>query len=87
LPNENTVFDGILADLAALGLAASGEGRAALVLASRLDDQLGEESTAALAAAARELRMIMNDLRGRPVGQLADPLDELEAKRARRRTG
>lgn len=64
----------------ALGeVANSAEGRIALVLASRLDDP-ARETGASMAAVARQLTLMLADLVS-PSEVIADPLDELRAKR------
>jgi hypothetical protein len=81
-----SVFESVEKDLKALGLADSAEGSAALVLADRLDVPGESDSLAGLAAAARELRALMDSLRARPVSVKADPLDDLASRRERRRS-
>lgn len=80
-----SVSSGVMADLQALGLTDSGEGQAALTLAEQLDSPAEDETSTGRAALVRELRMVMAGLRARPAKTAADPLDELEAKRAKRR--
>jgi hypothetical protein len=80
-----SVFESVEKDLKTLGLSDSSEGAAALVLAARLDVPDDSDSVAGLAAAARELRQLMEGLRARPVAAVADPLDELVSRRTKRR--
>lgn len=79
-----SVRDGILAELKELGLEDSGEGQSALVLAGRLDSDADEQASG-LASVARELRLQMTELRGRPKPEGKDPLERLQGKLVDRR--
>lgn len=78
------VRDGVEADLTALGMSDTGEGQAALLLAARLDAADGEQG-GGMAAMARELRILMADLRARSIPPDDDPLERLKGKRDKRR--
>ncbi len=82
-----TVRSGTYAELKELGLLKTGMGQAALLLAKRMDQAGANDSSAGAAAAARELRMLMADMRDRPATGAVDPVDELRARRASRRRG
>lgn len=78
---EGGVLGATRAQLAAIGRAESPLGATALVLAGRLD--AGADPGSAMAAMAKELRGIMADLlKEAPV--VADPVDELRARRKAR---
>lgn len=78
-----SVLAAVDAQLAAIGKQADPLGAVAHVLAGRLDLGL-VESGAALTAMSKELRTIMLEL-ARTAGAVADPVDELLARRNARR--
>ncbi len=84
---DDSVRSGVVADLTAMGMLTSGEGQAALVLADALDSPAEDASVSGLAAAARELRMLLADMRARPRAKDEHPLDQLKAKRDSRKSG
>lgn len=69
------------AHLAAIGKEHTPLGETAIVLAARLDG--GDDPGSAMAAMAKELRAVMNEL-SRSAPALKDPVDELRAKRKAR---
>lgn len=73
----------VVAELERLGLTSTVEGRAALVLAARLDSP-ARETGAGLSSVARQLSALMNGLRGQVGVEEPDRIDELEAARVRR---
>ena len=78
---EGGVLVATRAQLVAIGRAESPLGAASLVLAARLD--AGADPGSAMAAMAKELRGIMADLL-RDAPAVADPVDELKARRKAR---
>lgn len=84
-PGGTALTDATRAELTAAGRVDSALGRAALLLAQRLDASEREPGTA-LAALIREHRAARSEaLRGAKAA--ADPVDELRARRDRKRTG
>ena len=72
----------VVAELTAAGMLNSHQGRIALGLARRFD--AGDDTGAALAQVARQLRETMASALASAVPVAVDPLDELRAKRERR---
>lgn len=75
-------LDAVTAELTQAGMLDSHQGRIALGLARRFDDD--NDSGAALAQVARQLRETMASALASAVPVSVDPLDELRAKRERR---
>ena len=81
LPTPDTgegVRSATFAELSAAGRADTAKGRACLLLAARLDEQV--DTAAGMAAAVKQLREALDDaLAGAAVA--ADPVDELQRRR------
>lgn len=74
-----SVYGAVLGELTAAGRQDTAKGRAALLLASRLDEKV--DTAAGMAAAVKQLREALDDvLAGATVA--ADPVDELQRRRA-----
>lgn len=84
MASRTTVRAAVDAELRGLGQTATVYGRTAQRLASLIDDASG---TREVAPVARELRLVMEQIRSGAVLSEADPLDELAAQRERRRSG
>jgi hypothetical protein len=82
LPLAGNVVEAVHNDLAAANLLGTPLGQAALRLAFVIDNA-DETRASGVAAAVRELRSTLADAMHREVKE-ADPIDELEAKRAKR---
>jgi hypothetical protein len=83
LPVTGPVLDALVAVLAARGLQRDPRARALLVLAVRLDDPVGETGSS-LSALHRQFDAGYAALTGAAAVPAADPVDELEERRARR---
>lgn len=81
---RTTVRAAVDAELRSLRCTDTVYGRTAQRLASLIDDASG---TREVAPVARELRLVMEQIRSGAVLSEADPLDELAAQRERRRSG
>lgn len=82
--DTTTVVGAVTAQLEQIGKAGTPTGRAALVLAARLD--AGADPGSAMAAMAKELRATMAEL-AKTATAMVDPVDELRRKREQRRSG
>lgn len=76
--------DSVRAELGAAGVLDSSAGRAALLLAERIE--FGENSGSAVAQMVRQLHDSMARATAAQVAEV-DPVDELRARRERRRAG
>lgn len=79
-----SVLGAVRASLVAIGRENTPMGAAAVVLAARLD--AGGDPGSAMAAMAKELRTTMLELT-RTAPAVADPVDELRARRSQRKAG
>ena len=82
--SPRSVSAAVRAELARVNKSDSSLGLAALALAKRLDE--GDDPGSAMAAMAKELRVVMNELLARAPA-VADPVDELRKRRERRLSG
>ncbi len=73
----------VTAELTAAGMLDSHQGQAALLLARRMES--GDDTGAALAQMVRQLRETMASALSSAVPDEVDPVDELRARRDRRR--
>lgn len=73
----------VTAELTAAGMLDSHQGQAALLLARRMES--GDDAGAALAQMVRQLRETMASALSSAVPDEVDPVDELRARRDRRR--
>lgn len=90
LPGEPSapVLSAVTSHLEMMGLMTSPMGAAAATLARRIDEAAQDgDAASSVASAVRELRMLISDLDASAVGTVADPVDELRAKRERRLSG
>ncbi|WP_406168898.1 hypothetical protein [Streptomyces sp. NBC_00996] len=83
--NTDSLTDAVRAELKAAGRLDSAAGRVVLALARRIDAG-GRESGSSLASLAKEFRAALGEaLKG--VETASDPVDELRARRDRKRSG